>query len=61
MPVIEIAYHLEPNINNSDRETDILHYHLFKGLKRDDPIRIDEKSDIKEKYKEFLKEFDLYD
>lgn len=58
-PIFEIAYHPEPAINNGDRETSIVHYHTFSGLKRDDAIKMDEF--IKEKYKKFLKEFNLYD
>ncbi len=61
MPIIEIAYHPEPNLNNNDRETNIVHFHLFKGLKRDKPVRIKDNSIIKEKYKKYLKEFELYD
>lgn len=60
-PIIEIAYHPEPAINNGDRETDILHFHYFNGLARKEAIRMDLHPEIKEKYKEYLKEFDLYD
>lgn len=61
MPIIEIAYHPEPNLNNGDRKNNILHFHLFNGLKRDEPMRMNVNPMIKEKYKKYLKEFDLYD
>ncbi len=58
-PIFEIAYHPEPVINNRNRETSIVHYHTFNGLTRKPANLIDDS--IKEKYKEYLKEFDLYD
>ena len=62
VPIIEIAYHPEPVINHGDRENSIVHYHLFKGINRDgQPYRMDEHLEVKEKYKVYLKEFNLYD
>jgi len=61
-PILEIAYHPESAINNGDREHDILHYHTFIGINRNKKaFRMDEQPDVKEKYKEYLKEFNLYD
>lgn len=60
-PFIEMAYHPEPKINNGDRETDILHFHYFDGLTRLPAKRMDLYKEIKEKYKKYLEEFDLYD
>lgn len=59
-PIIEIAYHPEPNINNGNREN-VVHYHLFDGLNRSEPTLVKTHPEIKEKYKKYLKEFDLYD
>lgn len=61
MPIIEIAYHPEPKINNKNRDDNILHFHEFDGLTRSQPKRMDLNNEIKEKYKIYLKEFDLYD
>lgn len=60
-PIIEIAYHPEPKLNNGDRETNIVHFHTFDGLTRKDAIRIESQPNVKERYKNILKEFDLYD
>ncbi len=60
-PSIEIAYHPEPVINNGKREN-VVHYHLFdKNLNRYYVARVQDHPEIKEKYAEYLKEFDLYD
>ena len=59
-PIIEIGYHPESRINNGSGEM-IVHFHLFKGLDHQDAKRFDKYPDIKEKYKEYLKEFGLYD
>ena len=58
-PIIEIAYHPEPKINNGDKQQKILHFHVYNGLERKDAEMMND--DIKEKYSKFLKEFDLYD
>ncbi len=56
----EIGYHPEPNLNNKDRNENILHFHYYdKYLNRSDAIIMDKAT--KEKYKIYLKEFDLYD
>ncbi len=61
-PFIEIAYHPEPQINNGDRDNCIVHFHLYDNkLGRSTAYRMDEYADIKEKYSEYLKEYDLYD
>jgi len=60
-PIIEIAYHPEPKINNGDMRTNILHYHIYKGLIRGNAIRMDEHPEMSVKYADYLKEFDLYD
>jgi len=61
-PLIEIAYHPESAINNGDREHNIVHYHTFNGINRNDPpFRMDKHPEVKEKYKEYLQEFNLYD
>ena len=60
-PIIEIAYHPEPKINNGDRQTNIVHFHMFDGLKRSDAQRMDTHMNIKEKYAIYLKEFGLYE
>lgn len=59
--IIEIAYHPEPNINNGDRQSNIVHFHLYDGLKRLPAMRMDEHPEIKEKYAKYLKELGLYD
>ena len=59
--IIEIAYHPEPKINNGDRETSIVHFHVYKGLDRNPAQRMDEHPHIKEKYAKYLKEYGLYD
>lgn len=60
-PIIEIGYHPEPIINNGDRVTNILHYHVYSGLDRINVERMSDHPDVKEKYSIYLKEFDLYD
>lgn len=57
-PVIEIACHPEPKINNGNREP-IVHYHSYNGLNRECAHKITQ--DIKQKYCQYLKEYDLYD
>ena len=61
LPIIEIAYHPEPNINNGDRQTNIVHFHMYDGLIRGDAVKMSDHPEIKEKYAIYLKEFDLYD
>ncbi len=56
-PFFEIAYHPEPRLNDGDRETNVLHFHTFKGLNRNEAILLNEK--IKLKYYKYLKEFNL--
>ena len=56
-PIIEIAYHAEKNLDKSGKK--VVHYHLYGGLNRDDAKLLT--SEIKAKYKEYLKEFNLYD
>ncbi len=60
-PIIEIAYHPEPKINNGNREDSIVHFHIYKGLDRNLAQRMDEHLKIKEKYAKYLKEYGLYD
>ncbi len=60
-PVIEIAYHPEPYINNNSREL-VVHFHLYdENLNRFFVGKMSDYPEIKEKYKKYLKEFDLYD
>ena len=56
--IVEIAVHSEPNINNGSREP-IVHFHKYDGLQRSQAYNIT--PEIKEKYKEYLEDFDLYD
>lgn len=60
-PIIEIGYHPEPIINNGNRVTNILHYHIYSGLDRINVERMSDHPDVKEKYSTYLKEFNLYD
>ena len=60
-PIIEIAYHPEPNINDGNRETNIVHFHLYDGLVRSEAYRMEQYPDIRKKYEKYLKEFNLYD
>jgi hypothetical protein len=61
-PIIEIAYHPEPKINNGNREDSIVHFHLYDSkLGRNYVYRMYEHPDIKEKYAKYLKEYGLYD
>lgn len=60
-PVIEIAYHPEPAINNGSYD-DVVHFHFFKkNLDRVLGGRVRDYPDIKEKYAKYLKEFGLYE
>lgn len=60
--IFEIGYHPEPNLNQKDRRENILHLHYYdKNLNRKEAIKMDLYPEIKEKYKKYLKEFDLYD
>ncbi len=60
-PIIEIAYHPEPKINNGNWD-DVVHYHLFNDkLDRYYVARVKDHPEIKEKYAIYLKEFNLYD
>lgn len=55
MPIIEIAYHPEPNLNNGDRLHSIWHMHRYlPGLDRQDPEYISDK--VKKKYKDYLED-----
>lgn len=60
-PVLEISYHIEPNISGNRNEK-ILHYHTFdKDLKRG-PAREFSKKETPElfaKYKKYLEEYGL--
>ena len=61
-PIIEIAYHPEPKINNGNREESIVHFHLYDNkLGRNNVHRMDKYPEIKEKYSKYLKEYSLYD
>ena len=61
-PVFEIAYHPESKINNGNKKDSIVHFHFFDGINRyPKAYRMDEYPEIKEKYKKYLKEFNLYD
>lgn len=60
-PIIEIAYHPEPNINNGDRQTSVVHFHLYKGLIRMPAQLMSNNPEMKRKYAKYLKEFGLYD
>ena len=57
-PIIEIAYHPEPKINNGSRDS-VVHYHLYNGLDRRNASLLTE--ELKQKYAKYLKEFNLYD
>ena len=57
-PIIEIGYHPEPNLNNKNRENNILHFHTYKGLVRDKTVIMND--EIFNKYKFVLKEFNIY-
>jgi hypothetical protein len=59
--IIEIAYQPDPKINNGDRETSIVHFHVYNGLYRAPAQRMDGHLEIKEKYAKYLKEYGLYD
>lgn len=56
MPIIEIAYHPEPNLNNRDREHSIWHMHVYKkgDLKHNDAELISD--EVKKKYKDYLED-----
>lgn len=56
-PYIEIAYHPEPKLNNGNRVENVLHFHTFDSLNRNDAQILTE--DYKVKYYKYLKEFDL--
>lgn len=57
-PIIEIANHPEPKINNGSRDP-VVHYHLYNGVTRSNAERLTKT--IREKYAKYLKEFNLYD
>lgn len=60
-PVIEIAYHPEPTINNGSHEN-VVHFHLFdRTLNRYFVGRVKDHPYIKNRYANYLKEFDLYE
>jgi hypothetical protein len=52
----EIGYHRESNLAN---EKNVLHYHTIKNLDRSKAFPMT--NNIKEKFKKYLKEFNLYD
>ena len=56
MPIIEITYHPEPNLNNGDREHSVWHMHVFnkKDLTHNKAKFIT--NEIKQKYKELLED-----
>lgn len=56
MPIIEIAYHPEPNLNKHDRQHGIWHMHIYtKGiLKHNDAELISD--EVKKKYKDYLED-----
>ncbi len=60
--IFEIGYHPEPNLNNKDRNVNILHFHYYnKNFDRSNAIDMKFHNEIKEKYKIYLEEFGLYD
>ncbi len=58
MPIIEIAYHPEPVLNNGDREHGIWHMHKYtKGsIERNNAELISD--EVKIKYKEYLEDIE---
>ena len=61
-PVFEIGNHPESHINYGNKKDPVVHFHFFNGVNREEnAYRMDQHPKIKEKYKSFLKEFDLYD
>ena len=61
LTIFEIGYHPESKINNGNRKDNILHFHLFEGLIRKDAKKLNQYPEIKEKYKKYLEECNLYD
>jgi hypothetical protein len=54
-PIIEIAYHPEPNLNNKNRIDNIWHMHKYEpGLNRKQAEIITE--DVKNKYRKYLED-----
>ena len=54
--IFEIGYHREGILS---KESNVLHFHIINKLNRSPAQQID--TNIKEKYKVYLKEFGLYD
>lgn len=56
MPIIEIAFHPEPNLNKRDREHSIWHMHVYTNghLMHNDAELIND--EVKRKYKNYLED-----
>ena len=55
MPIVEIAFHPEPNLNHGDRLHGIWHMHRYiPVLDRQDPEFISD--EVKKKYKDYLED-----
>ena len=56
MPVIEIAFHPEPNLNGGNREHSIWHMHVYRrGDLKHNPAQFIKK-EIEERYKDLLED-----
>lgn len=56
MPIIEIAFHPEPRLNNNDREHSVWHMHVFSKGSLEHSKAENISSKIKQKYRNFLED-----
>lgn len=58
--ILEIGYHPEPRIMNGDRQTNVLHFHLYdEQLKRGSAVLLTHDNPIYKKYKKYLEVYGL--
>jgi len=57
---LEIGYHPEPRITNGNRQTKVLHFHLYdEHLKRDDAVLLTHDDPIYKRFKKYLEVYGL--
>ena len=56
MPIVEIAFHPEPNLNHGNREDNIWHMHVYDKGSLDHNVAQKISVEVKKKYKDYLED-----